>query len=137
MMDDVERSRILGPFKADIEKKEKEIADLKAQLAEKDGQLGAWKRSYDALDAIVVEKDKRIEGFEKAIISIGCGGHRIGNPTDGYDFDCEHEYEWDCDNCPIVVREQDYERDEKGYVVLTKANTRKAMKAFEDKGKGE
>lgn len=37
------------------------------------------------------------------VLNKGCGGYQCGNPIDGYDFDCEHDYEWDCDNCPIVV----------------------------------
>ena len=34
----------------------------------------------------------------KRIIKLGCGGYR-----DSYygDYDCSHEYDWSCENCPI------------------------------------
>jgi hypothetical protein len=36
-----------------------------------------------------------------ARIMSGCEGHRIGNPNDGYDYDCDHEYSGDiaCEDC--------------------------------------
>ncbi len=49
----------------------------------------------------------------------GCKGYRFGNPSDGYDFDCEYEFsgEISCEDCifgscggdldPRVKREED------------------------------
>jgi hypothetical protein len=36
----------------------------------------------------------------------GCETVKMGNPIDGYDLDCAHGYDWECDNCPVVVAAQ-------------------------------
>ena len=46
------------------------------------------------------QQDERIAALEKAIVDRGCGERKI-ETQDGTEFDCDHEYPWDCDNCPI------------------------------------
>ena len=37
----------------------------------------------------------------------GCESNTCGNPMDGYEFDCGHEYEWECEQCPCFRRDDD------------------------------
>ena len=41
----------------------------------------------------------------QAVLDAGCGGYSTWTDW-GYEYDCEHEYEWDCDYCPIVVEQR-------------------------------
>lgn len=47
----------------------------------------------------------------KEILKRGCGGY-FSDTLDGFEFDCEHGYGWECDHCPIVV-ENHFKGDEK------------------------
>jgi hypothetical protein len=39
----------------------------------------------------------------KAVMKAGCGGYQ--DPYDG-DYDCTHDYEWSCDECPVCYEVQ-------------------------------
>ena len=40
----------------------------------------------------------------KEVLERGCGGYRTWTDW-GWEYDCEHDYDWECDNCPIVVEQ--------------------------------
>jgi len=42
----------------------------------------------------------------KEIVAKGCGGHWTYS-SNGDDFDCEFEYDWIWDDCPIVTNQHD------------------------------
>lgn len=39
------------------------------------------------------------------VLSRGCGGVMHDTPW-GRDFDCDHGYTWNCDDCPLVRQQQ-------------------------------
>lgn len=41
----------------------------------------------------------------KAMVELGCGGRKI-ETLDGTEYDCDHQYPWDCDDCPPCVERQ-------------------------------
>ena len=41
------------------------------------------------------------------IKELGCEESTWGNPMDGYEVDCAHGYEWECEQCPCFGREDD------------------------------
>lgn len=43
----------------------------------------------------------------KEIVDLGCGGNRT-NTSNGSDFDCDFEYPWDCDSCPVIIEEEKF-----------------------------
>jgi hypothetical protein len=45
--------------------------------------------------SVPVNGTKRFE----QIVSLGCGGY-YQETSDGTEFDCDHGYDWDCENCP-------------------------------------
>ena len=48
----------------------------------------------------------------KEVIAMGCGGYCIDTPN-GKDYDCEHSYSWDCNNCPCCIEKQERKHKEK------------------------
>lgn len=36
------------------------------------------------------------------VLKRGCGHYKTWTDC-GYDYDCEHKYDWICEDCPIVI----------------------------------
>ena len=43
----------------------------------------------------------------KEVLERGCSGYRIWTDW-GWENYCEHDYDWECDNCPIVFEYNKY-----------------------------
>jgi hypothetical protein len=48
----------------------------------------------------------------KEVLAIGCGGY-CTNTTNGMDYDCEHRYDWNCDDCPCCIVKQEEKHKKK------------------------
>ena len=55
-------------------------------------------------DVRIDQQAEEIRTLRKAVKDRGCGG-RHTHGIDGDDFDCEHDYPWDCDRCPCNDKE--------------------------------
>lgn len=84
--------------------------------SEKDKEIGRMRSAIfrligDDLSAFNAYKEKAVYDL---VLNRGCGVTKIGNPMEGYDFTCAHEYEWDCNNCPIVTNDRVLASGEEG-----------------------
>lgn len=40
------------------------------------------------------------------ILDRGCGGREINIPGEPTEYDCDHQYAWDCEYCPCCIEAQ-------------------------------
>jgi hypothetical protein len=55
-------------------------------------------------DVKIDQQAEVIRTIRQAVKDRGCGG-RHTHGIDGDDFDCDHDYPWDCDRCPCNDKE--------------------------------
>jgi hypothetical protein len=83
---------------------------LDAIGAELDRDRVSEEQLREVIFAFVSDELSPVKSYEnpviqKLVIERGCGCDKIGNPMEGYDYTCNHEYVWDCEYCPIVTCE--------------------------------
>jgi ribosomal protein L34E len=65
-------------------------------------KLGCTELGHILLKGVIKSKEMRVQSKQyktKSRPMPPCLGHTSGNPTDGYDYDCDYENAPDCENC--------------------------------------
>lgn len=77
-----------------------------------DKRIDASLDVLDSQDWELKRNMKRNSKKWKEVLERGCGGY-CTNTTNGMDYGCKHEYDWNCDDCPccIVKQEEKYKNE--------------------------